>query len=148
MFTAFRSGRAQRPTGPKESFQRPTANELRRLFRYLRPYRNWMAIAILSLVFGAALGLIFPWIIQNLVDSVFNQENLDALNRITIFLIITFLIRSVFMYLQVYSLSYIGERMAPLKKGSRETQKFNIIGKTQPRSETCTKRTKSTSSRC
>jgi hypothetical protein len=38
--------------------------------------------------------------------------------------------------------------MAPLKKGSRETQKFNIIGKTQPRSETCTKRTKSTSSRC
>jgi len=70
-----------------------------------------MVIAILSLVFGAALGLVFPWIMQNLVDTVFSKGSLTELNRITALLIATFLVRSFFYYFQVYSLSYVGERI-------------------------------------
>ena len=88
-----------------------TPGEVRRLLAYLRPYRGRMTIAVISLVFGSILGLVFPWIMQNLVDTVFNQGDLAELNRITVVLIITFLVRSIFYYFQGYSLSYVGERI-------------------------------------
>lgn len=81
------------------------------MFSYLRPYRGPMSIAVVSLVFGAALGLVFPWIMQNLVDTVLGQGNLAELNRITLILIATFFLRSIFYYIQVYKLSYVGERI-------------------------------------
>jgi subfamily B ATP-binding cassette protein MsbA len=100
------------PAGiPAEPFVRPSAGQLRRLFHYLNPYRGWMVIAVVSLVFGAATGLVFPWIMQTLVDTVLSNRNFAELNRITILLIATFLIRSVFYYFQGYSLAYVGERI-------------------------------------
>jgi subfamily B ATP-binding cassette protein MsbA len=109
MFSRFRSSRPRDENqGP---FVRPSVNELRRLFAYLRPYRGRMVVAIISLVFGSALGLVFPWIIQNLVDVVLSRGDLDQLNRITLLLLATFLIRSVFTYFQVYALSFVGERI-------------------------------------
>ena len=90
---------------------KPTFNEFRRLFVYLRPYRPQMVIAVIALVFGSALGLLFPWIMQNLVDTVLSKGDLTELNRITLLLIGAFLLRSVFYYFQGYSLSYVGERI-------------------------------------
>ncbi len=70
-----------------------------------------MAIAVVALVFGAALGLVFPWIMQNLVDAVLGQRDRAELNRITLILMGTFLIRAVFYYFQGYYLAYVGERI-------------------------------------
>ncbi len=95
----------------KASRARPTSSEIRRLLGYLGPYRGRMLAAVVTLVFGAALGLVFPWIMQDLVDTVLNQGDLTQLNRITLLLILTFLIRSVFYYIQGYTLSFIGERI-------------------------------------
>jgi ATP-binding cassette, subfamily B, bacterial MsbA len=92
-------------------FVPPTVNELRRLFAYLHPYKWRMLVAIISLVFGSALGLVFPWIIQTLVDVVLSRGDLGQLNNITLLLLATFLLRSVFTYFQVYTLSYVGERI-------------------------------------
>jgi ATP-binding cassette, subfamily B, bacterial MsbA len=104
-----------RPLRPRDEdqgpFVRPTVNELRRLFAYLRPYKWRMLVAIISLVFGSALGLVFPWIIQTLVDVVLSRGDLGQLNNITLLLLATFLLRSVFTYFQVYTLSYVGERI-------------------------------------
>ena len=85
--------------------------ELRRLLRYLIPYRLIFFIALISLLVGSGLGLIFPWLMQNLVNSVFQQGSQNELNRITGILVITFLTRSIFYYIQGYSLSFIGERI-------------------------------------
>src|SRR3989338_2709927 len=90
---------------------RPSADQVRRLFGYLRPYRRRMAVAVVALVVGAALGLVFPWIMQNLVDAVFARGNAAELNRITLILLATFSIRSIFHYFQGYSLAYVGERI-------------------------------------
>ncbi|HSQ27004.1 MAG TPA: ABC transporter transmembrane domain-containing protein [Anaerolineales bacterium] len=98
-------------TNSKEKLNRPTINEIRRLFGYLRPYRARMALAILALILGSALGLLFPWIMQNLVDSVLTQGNLAELDRIAILLLGAFLLRSVFYYFQGISLSFVGERI-------------------------------------
>ncbi|MGH2523178.1 MAG: ABC transporter transmembrane domain-containing protein, partial [Anaerolineales bacterium] len=111
MFAAFRPRFRSRSPDPDQPFVRPSAGEVRRLFRYLRPYHSHMALAVSALIAGAALGLVFPWIMQNLVDAVLGQHNLAELNRITLILIATFLVRSVFYYLQGYSLSYVGERI-------------------------------------
>jgi len=108
MFSSFR--RPSRPASD-EPFVPPSADQVRRLFAYLRPYRGRMAIAVLALIFGAALGLVFPWIMQNLVDAVLGQRDRAELNRITVILLGTFLIRSVFYYFQGYYLAYVGERI-------------------------------------
>ncbi|MEK9162937.1 MAG: ABC transporter transmembrane domain-containing protein, partial [Chloroflexota bacterium] len=105
-----RPSRSQRSSEPQK-FIRPSSDQIKRLFAYLAPYRGYMFIAVIALVVGAGLGLVFPWIMQSLVDSVLTQGDSDQLNRITAFLIATFLIRSVFYYFQGYSLSYIGERI-------------------------------------
>jgi subfamily B ATP-binding cassette protein MsbA len=114
MFASFRPNRpgqtAANPDGKKPA-RPPSANEIRRLLSYLSPYRAAMGIAIISLLFGAALGLVFPWIMQNLINSVFAQADQAELNRITLLLIGTFLIRSIFYYFQIYWLSFVGERV-------------------------------------
>nr|MBI2905806.1 ATP-binding cassette domain-containing protein [Chloroflexota bacterium] len=103
---------SRRPSATKnEPFVRPSAGQLRRLFRYVLPYRGYMTIAVIALTFGAALGLVFPWIIQTLVDTVLSKSDYSQLNRITALLIGVFLVRSVFYYFQGYSLSYVGERV-------------------------------------
>ncbi len=107
----FRPSRPSQPSGSTEKQAPPSAAEIRRLLTYLAPYHGAMAIAILSLLFGSALGLVFPWIMQNLVNTVFQQSSHAELNRITLILIATFLLRSFFYYFQVYWLSFIGERI-------------------------------------
>jgi subfamily B ATP-binding cassette protein MsbA len=114
MFASLRPNRPGRnaagPDGNKPS-RPPSKNEIRRLLSYLAPYRAAMGIAIISLVFGAVLGLVFPLIIQNLINTVFTQGDQNQLNRITLLLIGTFLVRSIFYYFQVYWLSFVGERV-------------------------------------
>src|SRR5262245_4921961 len=89
----------------------PSAAEVRRLLRYVAPYRRYLAVATVGLLGGAALGLVFPWIMQNLVDAVLAQHDLAELDRITLILIGTFLARGVFYYVQNYALAYAGERI-------------------------------------
>jgi subfamily B ATP-binding cassette protein MsbA len=109
----FRSSRPSPSARPDDTAPRtpPSAAEVRRLLAYLRPYRGYMVIAVLGLLGGTAVGLVFPWIMQNLVDTVLAQGNLRELNRITLVLIATFVLRSVFYYVQNYYLAYAGERI-------------------------------------
>jgi subfamily B ATP-binding cassette protein MsbA len=109
MFSGLRFNRA-RPT-PEGPFVRPSANEVRRLLGYLRPYRGHMFAAVLALLGGAALGLVFPWMMQTLVDAVLTRGDVAELNRITLVLIAAFLVRSVFYYVQGWTLAYVGERI-------------------------------------
>jgi subfamily B ATP-binding cassette protein MsbA len=106
-----RSGQTSPDTENNKPARPPSANEIRRLLSYLSPYRAAMGIAIISLLFGSALGLVFPWIMQDLINSVFAQGDQKELNQITALLIGTFLVRSIFYYFQVYWLSFVGERV-------------------------------------
>ena len=107
----FRSSRARTASAEALPKTPPSASEIRRLLRYVAPYRRYMIIATVGLLGGAALGLVFPWIMLNLVDAVLGQHDLAELNRITLVLIGTFLARGVFYYIQNYALAYAGERI-------------------------------------
>lgn len=107
MFSTFRRPVASTP----EPFAPPSRQQLARLFKYLRPYWVPLVFSLLTLIFGSALGLAFPWIMQNLVDAVLGRQDFSELNRITGLLILTFLLRAVFYYFQGYYLTYVGERI-------------------------------------
>ena len=107
----FRSPRSRPASADSLPRTPPSATEIRRLLRYVAPYRRHIVVASIGLLGGAALGLVFPWIMQNLVDAVLAQHNLAELNRITLVLIATFLVRGVFYYIQNYALAYAGERI-------------------------------------
>lgn len=107
MFRALRST----PSTPNEPFVRPSVDQIRRLLNYLAPHKGWLVIAIVTLLFGTATGLVFPWIMQTLVDAVLSGGDANQLNIITVVLIISFLARSVFYYIQGYALTFVGERV-------------------------------------
>ncbi len=82
-----------------------------RLLRYLLPYKSRLALAILMLVISAGLSLVFPAVIRDVVDSVFQRADVNLLDRITVFLLVVFLVRSATTLLQTYNLNYVGERL-------------------------------------
>jgi subfamily B ATP-binding cassette protein MsbA len=82
-----------------------------RLLVYIKPYWLRMTLAFIAMIGSAALGLVFPWIIQNVVDSVLVQGNMELLDQITLGLLAVFLIRSITELIENYNLSYVGERI-------------------------------------
>lgn len=82
----------------------------RRILRYVVPYRRWMFVSIVALLFSVALGLILPLVIRNLVDVVLIDKNQLRLNQIAAGLIIVFIAQAIFSLVHRLSLAYVGER--------------------------------------
>ncbi len=95
----------------KNAGYRPSKGEVSRLLGYLRPYKARMAVAIAATLVGSSLALVFPWALQIIVDTVISNGDFTQLTRITMFLILVFLLRSIFHYIQGYLLNYVGERI-------------------------------------
>lgn len=91
--------------------------KLFRLVRYLRPYIPRLMIAVVALLFSAALSLVFPAVIggvgpvPGLLDTVLNQQNLDLLDNIALALLGVFLLRSFTSFIETYNLNFVGERL-------------------------------------
>lgn len=83
----------------------------RRMIGYLGKYKRRLAVAILATLGSAGLSLVFPAVIQQVVDSALQERNFDLLNQVTLFLLAIFLLRSVTSFFETYNLNYIGERI-------------------------------------
>ena len=90
---------------------RADAGAFRRLLRYVRPHLGRMLVAAFSLLVATLLSLIFPWIIRNLVDSVFVHHDANTLNLITLGLFGVFIGQAAFNFVQNYLIAWIGERI-------------------------------------
>jgi ATP-binding cassette, subfamily B, bacterial MsbA len=91
-------------------------DQLRRLLVFVRPYRRRLALALVAIVAGSILGLAGPYALQFLIDAVFNQNDPQLLNRITLTLVAIFAAQSAFYFVRGYLLAFIGERvMADLR---------------------------------
>ena len=100
----------------RKSFNKEDTRQFRRLLQYVRPYRGYLIIAMTAIVVGSILGLAGPYTAQFLIDAVFQANDRELLNRITILLIIIFAVQSVFYFIRRYFLSFVGERvMADLR---------------------------------
>ena len=90
--------------------------QFRRLLAFVRPYRGRLLLALAAIVVGSLLGLAGPYTLQLLIDAVFQQNDPQLLNRITLILIAIFAMQSVFYFVRGYLLAFIGQRvMADLR---------------------------------
>jgi len=83
----------------------------RRLLAYLGPYKLRLALALLGLLLASLLSLVFPAVVQNVIDTVFNDTDALLLDRITLALLAVFILRSAASFLQGYQLNVVGERV-------------------------------------
>ncbi|MCB0115275.1 MAG: hypothetical protein KDD84_14340, partial [Caldilineaceae bacterium] len=104
-----RRGRRNRANDDRPTPDTPV--NWRRLLAYLKPYRGRMALAIGALAISSAMGLTFPLVIVQLLDSVLKQQNMTQLNFLTVALIGVFLVQAVFTLVQSYTLNFVGENI-------------------------------------
>ncbi len=88
-----------------------TSMQWRRLLIYLTAYKLRLLLAAIGLVFASALSLVFPAVIQRVIDSVFTDADIELLDGITLALLAVFLFRSLASFIQNYNLNYVGEKI-------------------------------------
>ena len=88
----------------------PSPKQLARLWPRVRPHRKALALATLTLLLSAAIGLAFPMVVGFLLDSAFVQRDRDTLDKVALGLVGLFLVQAVLNYAQTYLLSATGER--------------------------------------
>ena len=100
------------PARPKRSLRQKIAGgELRQLLPRLKPHRGALAAAILMLLGSTAVGLTFPLVVGQILDSAFDNPDLSQLNRTALFLFGLFTVQAVMNFLNSYLLSATGERV-------------------------------------
>ena len=87
-------------------------SQIRRLFVFARPYRGRIVAATIAVAFASGLGLVFPRIMGDLVDSALGQvgsADTGKLHRFAIILVGVFLAQAGFNFLRSYWLAIAGE---------------------------------------
>lgn len=88
-----------------------TNTSWRRLFRYVRPYRFRLVVAMLMLIGSTAIGLVLPLAVRGLINIIADSANSSLLDQVALVLVGFFLLQMVLNVIQTYFLTYIGERV-------------------------------------
>ena len=70
-----------------------------------------LALATLTLILSALIGLAFPIVVRYLLDAAFVRQDRAILDRIALGLILLFTVQALLNYVQTYYLSAVGERV-------------------------------------
>lgn len=95
---------------------------LRRLFRYVRPYRGRLVLGIVAVGVASLLGLAFPLLIRDLLNTAFMEgtgpeEARALLDRTALLLAALVALQAGFNYLRTFQLGRVGEAVvADLRK--------------------------------
>ena len=77
----------------------------------LRPYKNKVYFALLSILAANLLGLAFPWAIKMIIDDVLVRKDFFRLNILTLGLVLVFMARFYFGFMREYLVSLVGENL-------------------------------------
>jgi subfamily B ATP-binding cassette protein MsbA len=105
--TPAEAGEEERPRLSREHL-----SQVRRLFVFARPYRSQIIAATVAVAFASGLGLVFPRVMGDLVDSALGEVgNADTgrLDRFAVILVLVFLAQAGFNVLRSYWLAIAGE---------------------------------------
>ena len=89
-------------------------DHLRRLFSYVRPYRGRLAVGIVAVTVASLVGLLFPLLIRNLLNTAFapDANAVDAralLDRTALMIAGLVAVQAVFNFVRTYELGRVGE---------------------------------------
>ncbi|GMB02154.1 hypothetical protein PIPA1_49540 [Pelosinus sp. IPA-1] len=82
-----------------------------RLFRYIKPYRLTIVVALVCTILASAVNLYLPKIIGDVIDNVLATKDTDMLNLIAISVIVLIVLQGIFMYGQTYLMAYSSQKI-------------------------------------
>jgi ABC-type multidrug transport system fused ATPase/permease subunit len=77
----------------------------------LKPYKNKVYLALLSILAANLLGLAFPWALKVIIDEVLVRQDAFKLNILTLALVLVFMARFYFGFMREYLISLVGENV-------------------------------------
>jgi ATP-binding cassette, subfamily B, multidrug efflux pump len=83
---------------------------MRRLLKYIKPYKKYVIIAILFNIIAAALPAVRPYLTKLAVDDYIANSDFDGLMWISILLLLSLLAQAVIQYLLTYYTQYLGQK--------------------------------------
>ena len=86
------------------------AQLMRRLLRYLVPYRWWVVVSLLLLFLTTGMQLLGPYITKVAIDTHIAAHDLHGLNLAVLAYLVTVLIGFLSQYAQSYTMQYTGQR--------------------------------------
>jgi ATP-binding cassette subfamily B protein len=87
------------------------ARLMRRLLRYLRPYRGAVAVALTAIISGSILQLAQPYLMKLAIDRYIANGDLSGLNSIAAVFLVVLLLSFSCEYLQTWVLQMTGQRI-------------------------------------
>lgn len=118
----LRSPRSRRPNldEPRQALDRAAFEQLSRLAPFVRPYRRYLVVALVGVVFASSLGLVYPQVLGNLVDTALRPEADESnLDLIAVVLLGVFALQAGFNAVRIYYLNLMGEAVvADLRKAT------------------------------
>ncbi|MGH1346546.1 MAG: ABC transporter ATP-binding protein [Nannocystales bacterium] len=89
----------------------PVGSRVRRLLGYAWPYRVRLLVALVCLMIGSGLGLLYPAYFGDVIDAAFKDKDVTALSQHSLTLVAIFAIQAVFVFFRHYMVSWVGERV-------------------------------------
>ncbi len=83
---------------------------VQRLLAYLRPYRRWVALAVLLLLLGSLLQLVGPYLTKIAIDDHIRVGDLGGLRRLALLFLGVVLLDFTLEYVQFYVLQWVGQQ--------------------------------------
>ena len=104
----------------RQPLDRDAVRQLRRLAPFVRPYRRYLTIALIGVVFASALGLVYPQVLGNLVDTALGADaDPSNLDLIALALLGVFAFQAGFNAVRIYFLNIMCEAvLADLRKAT------------------------------
>jgi ATP-binding cassette subfamily B multidrug efflux pump len=87
------------------------ARLMRRLLRYIRPYRGAAVLAFFYIIVASALSVLPPWLTKLAIDRYISSANLGGLNEIALLYTLSLLGTFAFSYGQTWVLNLMGQRI-------------------------------------
>src|SRR2546428_5346070 len=95
--------------GGDQPGKRPSLSMYRRLLRFVAPYKWNLVFAAVLLVVSTALGLVWPQVVQRVLDVGLHDPSF--LDLLVVGLVIVLLVRAVIDGIRQYVMTYTGERV-------------------------------------
>jgi ATP-binding cassette, subfamily B, multidrug efflux pump len=86
------------------------ARLMRRLLKYLKPYRLQVTLAIVGTIFMSALGPLRPYLTKIAIDDYILKNNFSGLQVIVALLVGSVIVQAIVQYLQAVGTQWIGQK--------------------------------------
>src|SRR5262249_27783666 len=87
------------------------ARLMRRLLTYLRPYKRYVALALVLILFESALEVIFPWLTKIAIDRYIATANMAGLAVVAAVYVVLLAVRFVVASAETYVLQNTGQNI-------------------------------------